>query len=199
LVSSNLKKRFEEKTKTLVLPLSRIGVKPNHLTLFGLIAAAITILLYILHTSNPITLVLAGIMILLSGFIDAIDGVLARNTGQVTRFGGFLDSVIDRYSDLFIISGAIIGGIVEPLTGLIALIGSVMVSYTRARAEAEGVKMSGVGFAERAERLIFLAVCSIISFFWIKIMSWGILILAVVTNLTVLQRILYFKKEVEKN
>jgi len=185
--------------KALVLPFSRIGVKPNHLTLLGLIAAAITILLYVLHTSNPITLVLAGLMILLSGFIDAIDGVLARNSDQVTRFGGFLDSVTDRYSDLFIISGLIIGGLVKPLIGLIALIGSVMVSYTRARAEVEGVKMSGVGFAERAERLIFLAICSIISFFWIKVMEWGVLIMAIATNLTVIQRILYFKKELEKN
>jgi archaetidylinositol phosphate synthase len=144
-------------------------------------------------------LALAGLMILFSGFIDAIDGVLARYTGQVTRFGGFLDSVLDRYSDLFILSGIIIGRLVEPYVGLIAMIGSVMVSYTRARAEAEGVRMEGVGFAERAERLIFLAICSIISLFWIKILEWGVIIMAIATNLTVLQRILYFKKEVEKN
>lgn len=197
LVSSNLKKQFEDFTKGLIIPLSRIGVKPNHLTVLGLVAAVITAWFYVNHTSNQFMVVFAGLMILVSGFLDAIDGILARSTDNVTRFGGFFDSVFDRYSDLIILSGIIIGNLIDPITGLASLIGSVMVSYTRSRAEAEGIKMSGVGFAERAERMILLAVSSMISFFWIEALRWGIIVLTVAAHITVIQRIIYFKKEVE--
>jgi len=197
LVSSNLKKQFEDFTKGLIIPLSRIGVKPNHLTVLGLVAAVITAWFYVNHTSNQFMVVFAGLMILVSGFLDAIDGILARSTDNVTRFGGFFDSVFDRYSDLIILSGIIIGKLIDPITGLASLIGSVMVSYTRSKAEAEGIKMSGVGFAERAERMILLAVSSMISFFWIEALRWGIIVLTVAAHITVIQRIIYFKKEVE--
>ena len=197
LVSSNLKKQFEDFTKSLIIPLSRIGVKPNHLTVLGLVAAVITAWFYVNHTNNQFMVVFAGLMILVSGFLDAIDGILARSTDNVTRFGGFFDSVFDRYSDLIILSGIIIGNLIDPITGLASLIGSVMVSYTRSRAEAEGIKMSGVGFAERAERMILLAVSSMISFFWIEALRWGIIVLTVAAHITVIQRIIYFKKEVE--
>jgi len=197
LVSSNLKKQFEDFTKGLIIPLSRIGVKPNHLTVLGLVVAVITAWFYVNHTSNQFMVVFAGLMILVSGFLDAIDGILARSTDNVTRFGGFFDSVFDRYSDLIILSGIIIGNLIDPITGLASLIGSVMVSYTRSRAEAEGIKMSGVGFAERAERMILLAVSSMISFFWIEALRWGIIVLTVAAHITVIQRIIYFKKEVE--
>ena len=197
LVSSNLKKQFEDFTKGLIIPLSRIGVKPNHLTVLGLVAAVITAWFYVNHTNNQFMVVFAGLMILVSGFLDAIDGILARSTDNVTRFGGFFDSVFDRYSDLIILSGIIIGKLIDPITGLASLIGSVMVSYTRSRAEAEGIKMSGVGFAERAERMILLAVSSMISFFWIEALRWGIIVLTVAAHITVIQRIIYFKKEVE--
>jgi phosphatidylglycerophosphate synthase len=185
--------------KTLVIPLGKIGIKPNHLTVLGLITALVTAWFYSNHVNNSLMLVFAGIMILVSGLLDALDGILARSTDQVTSFGGFFDSVIDRYSDLVIISGIIIGKLIHPVIGLAALIGSVMVSYTRSRAEAEGVSMSGVGFAERAERMIFLSFSSIVSFFWIDALKWGIILLTLLSNFTVIQRILYFKKEVEKN
>jgi phosphatidylglycerophosphate synthase len=198
LVISILKEEFEAKIKDLTLFLSRANIKPNQITFFGFVIALITAWIYINYISKPIGLVYAGIMILVSGLLDALDGALARTTNQITRFGGFFDSISDRYSDLIILSGIIISGLSDPIPGLLALIGSVMVSYTRARAEAEGIRMSGVGLAERAERMIFLAICSIGSYFWRDALKWGINILAIVTQATVLQRILYFKKEVEK-
>ena len=72
--------------------------------------------------------------------------------------------------------------------------GSLMVSYARARAEAAGVKIETVGIAERAERLIILATASFLSIAWLEALSWGVAILAVLTNLTVLQRVIYFRK-----
>jgi archaetidylinositol phosphate synthase len=116
--------------------------------------------------------------------------VLARLYQKITVFGGFLDSLLDRYADAIVYGAIIIGGLCDVLWGLIALTGSLLVSYSRARAEAAGIKMESIGLAERAERMIILAIASIIAFFWQPqtAMNWGIILLAILSNLTVLQR-----------
>ena len=78
--------------------------------------------------------------------------------------------------------------------GLAALMGSLLVSYARARAEAAGVKMESVGLAERAERIVIIALASFISYVWLDALNWSILLLAILTNLTVVQRAIYFRK-----
>lgn len=198
MVSSNLKKRFEAKVKTIVAPLGKLGVTPNMLTVLGGILATVTGYMYILVPRNRVYLIYAGVLIIVSGLIDAIDGVLARSTGKVTRFGGFFDSVIDRYSDAVIYTGIIAAGLCNQLIGIVTLFASMLVSYTRARAEMEGVKMAGVGIAERAERMIFLSICSIASFLYPPMLNYGIIILAALALITVAQRITYFKKMIEK-
>lgn len=135
---------------------------------------------------------------LASGFCDALDGALARIYGQTTIFGGFLDSLLDRYADAIVLCGIIFGGLCDPFVGLIAVIGSLLVSYTRARAEAAGVKMEAVGIAERAERLIVLVAASFLSVAWREALGWGVIVLAVITNLTVLQRVVYFRKAIRQ-
>ena len=199
MVSSKLKKQFEEIAKKLVLPLGRIGVSPNHLTVIGFLLSVAAGYSLMTWQQGQERLIIGGILIIVSGFIDALDGVLARSSGKVTRFGGFFDSVADRYSDSVVLAGLIMGGLCDALIGLFALIGSIMVSYSRSRAEAEGVKMAGVGLAERAERMIFLALCAILSYWWYTVMNWSVLILGILSHLTVIQRALYFKKIVEKN
>jgi archaetidylinositol phosphate synthase len=196
LVSSILKKIFEETVKKSVIPLGALGVTPNHVTVAGLLISLLAMWFFINWRMDHIYLLASAVMILFSGFLDAIDGVLARNTGKVSRFGGFLDSVSDRYSDAIYISGIIIGGLCTSVVGLAALVGALMVSYTRSRAEAEGVQMAGVGFAERAERMLFLALCSVAAYFWLPSLEYGVLFLAVISHGTVLQRVLYFKKKV---
>jgi archaetidylinositol phosphate synthase len=83
--------------------------------------------------------------------------------------------------------------------GIIALLSSMLVSYTRARAEMEGVKMAGIGLAERAERMTFLSLCSFVAYWWTPALNYGIILLAILAHITIVQRILYFKKEIEKN
>jgi archaetidylinositol phosphate synthase len=131
---------------------------------------------------------IAVLLLLASGFCDTIDGVIARNYQQATPFGGFLDSLLDRYADAIIYSAIIIGGLCDVSWGLAALAGSLLVSYSRARAEAAGIKMESVGFAERAERMLILAVASIAAFLWLPSLNYGIILLAVLSNITVLQR-----------
>ena len=199
LVSSKLKKHFETTVKGVVKPLGGLGITPNHLTILGMVLAGVTAYMYTKAPGDKNYLLYSAGMFMASGFIDAIDGVLARSTGKVTRFGGFFDSVADRYSDAIVYSGIIAAGLCNLWAGLLALFGSMLVSYTRARAEMEGVNMAGIGIAERAERMIFLALCTAASYWYPQVLNYGIIILAVLAQVTVLQRSLHFKKEIERN
>ena len=198
-MSSKLKKQFEAAVIGIVKPLGGLGINPNHLTVLGMALAGVTAYMYTKAPENRDYLLYSAGMFIVSGFIDAIDGVLARSTGKVTQFGGFFDSVADRYSDAIVYSGIIVAGLCYLWAGLFALFGSMLVSYTRARAEMEGVNMAGIGLAERAERMIFLALCTLTAYRYPQALNYGIIILAALTHLTVLQRSLHFKKEIEKD
>lgn len=197
MVSSALKKRFEETVHSMVKPMAGIGITPNHVTALGVIVACLTAWLYYTWETDRLRLVAAAATLLLSGLLDAVDGVLARSTGNASRFGGFLDSVADRYSDALAFSGLVLGGLCDAWVGLAALTGSLMVSYCRSRAEAEGVKMAGVGLAERAERMLLLAALSVASYWWLPALNYGVMALAALAHFTVAQRTLYFRKRVE--
>ncbi len=199
MVSSNLKKQFEKAVAAAVKPLIRLGVTPNQVTAMGLAVALVSAWLYAYWGGDRVRLVYGALTILLSGLLDAIDGVLARGTGKASRLGGFLDSVADRYSDALVLMGVTAGRLCSVPAGLLALTGSLMVSYTRSRAEAEGVEMAGVGFFERAERMIFLAACSLASYWWLQALDYGVTALAALAHFTVAQRVLHFKKMVDKN
>lgn len=198
LVSSKLKKQFERWASSAVEPLESLGVTPNVLTLLGVIASLAAAWCYVNWWVNRLLLPAAGGLVLLSGLFDALDGVLARATGKASELGGFLDSVSDRYSDAIVLSSIVFSGLCSPSWGIAAVVGSLMVSYARARAEAAGVGMAGVGLAERGERMLFLAVMTFATYFQYGLLSYGIVLLAVVTHLTVLQRAAHFYKEVKK-
>ena len=192
MVSSNLKKQFEAIVVKGVKPLGRLGVTPNMITVLGVIVSAAAAWYIASYSGNPGSLTLAASLILLSGFLDAIDGPLARATGKVTTFGGFFDSVCDRYSDAIVLAAVIYSGLCDPLWGFAALIGSMMVSYSRSRAEAAGVNMAGVGLAERAERMIFLALAIYAAYYNLQYLNYGVVILAILANFTVIQRSHHF-------
>jgi archaetidylinositol phosphate synthase len=197
LVSSALKKQFEKMVVSIVRPLAAAGVTPNHVTALGVLVACLTAWLYWTWGGDRLRLVAAAATILLSGLLDAVDGVLARSNGTASRFGGFLDSVSDRYSDALAYAGLIMGGLCDDWAGLAALVGSLMVSYCRSRAEAESVGMAGVGIAERAERMLLLSAVSIASYWWLPALNYGVITIAFLAHATVLQRGIYFKKVVE--
>ncbi len=100
----------------------------------------------------------------------------------------------DRYADAMVLAGITLGGLCNPIAGFAALIGSLMVSYTRSRAEAAGVSMAGVGLAERAERMLILAAVTFIAVFWIDALNYGVILLAVLSHVTVIQRTMHFKR-----
>lgn len=173
----------------------KIGLTPNIVSATGIVFAFLAALAYTLGHEN---LVLAVVLLLLSGYCDVLDGAIARLFQKATSFGGFLDSLLDRYADSAVYAGIIFGGLCTVPWGLIALIGSLLVSYTRARAEAADIKMESIGIAERAERILILAAASLIEIFTANAMEAAMIILAVLTNLTVLQRSLYAYKALKK-
>jgi len=198
LVSSRLKKQFEGWFATRVGVLTSLGMTPNTITLMGLIASLAAAGLYLNWRMSKLMLPSAAALILLSGFFDALDGVLARSLGRTTAFGGFLDSVSDRYSDVVVLVAIVVAGLCNVAWGLAAVVGSLMVSYTRARAEAMSVGMAAVGLAERAERMLILATATFVAFFWMDALGWGMIILAVLSHLTVIQRSVHFYRETNK-
>jgi archaetidylinositol phosphate synthase len=187
--------RFRDRAGDLLRPLAeaiaRTGVSPNALTFIGL---PVGLLAAFLFSRGEQFQFWAGIVLLLAGFFDIIDGAVARVTGRETAFGGVLDSVVDRYVDFLIFAGItyafIAGGVSVCLLpgwvwGVLAIAGSFMVSYIRARAEAAGSGRLDVGIAERAERLLILAIGALVGY-----AQYSVVIIVVLTHLTVLQRLL---------
>jgi CDP-diacylglycerol--glycerol-3-phosphate 3-phosphatidyltransferase len=162
---------------------------PNSFTLMGFLAT-LTASIFILKEFW----VGAGLMIILSGLFDLFDGVVARKAGKVTAFGGFLDSVLDRYSDLLLLLALLIYYLNKGNSALVILtffvaIGTVLIPYVRAKAESIQIPCS-VGLMERAERIILLSVGTL--FQWMEPILW---ILAILTHFTVLHRIYYVWKK----
>ena len=176
----------------LVARLSKHRVNPNVLTFIGL---GINIFATVLFAKG--LFFWAGLVVLFAGVFDMLDGAVARVTKTVTRFGAFLDSVIDRYSDMLILIGLMIWYAKADkmfylgLTGMV-IIGSVMTSYTRARAESL-IPACKVGFLERAERIVMLIIGALTD--RMAIVLW---IMAILTNWTVFQRIWYTWKEASR-
>jgi archaetidylinositol phosphate synthase len=177
----------------------KIGLTPNKISIIGFILALASAVAYAVTTAqSPWLLILAVVFLLASGFCDTLDGIVARTFQQTSVFGGFFDSVLDRYADAAVYTGMIIAGLCNQIWGLAALAGSILVSYTRARAEAAGIKMESIGFAERAERILILVAVSIISVWWLPALNYGIILLAIISNLTVIQRALHVYKTLKK-
>jgi len=174
---------------------NKIGLTPNMISVVGIVLAFLAALAY---TRGHENLILAVVLLLLSGYCDVLDGAIAILCEKATPFGGFLDSLLDRYADSAVYAGIILGGLCTIPWGLIALIGSLLVSYTRARAEAADVKMETIGIAERAERILILAVASLTEIFLTNAVEAAIILLAILTNLTVLQRSIHTYKALKK-
>jgi CDP-diacylglycerol--glycerol-3-phosphate 3-phosphatidyltransferase len=163
------------------------NIKPNVITFVGLLFALIAAACIARGR-----LLLAGILLLFSGILDVLDGAVARNTNTVSSFGGFFDSVLDRYSDLLVMLGILLfflrihDAYFVMLTGITS-VGVAVIPYARARAEAEGISCKN-GLMERPERLILLVLG--LCFDALRITT---VLLAVLTHVTVVQRVLFVR------
>jgi CDP-diacylglycerol---glycerol-3-phosphate 3-phosphatidyltransferase len=209
---ATLKRQLQDGARAAVEPLvallSRLGVRADHLTVAGLGLSALSGLAFFDGHSRT-----GALLLMLAGLCDILDGELARRAGPASRFGAFLDSTLDRLSEALVLLGILgfylrnllalvlhperallqISTGLEPLTwavvaftAALALVGSFMVSYTRARAEGLGLDCK-VGWFERPERLVLLIVAGLLRVFWA--MSAALLLLAVLSFATAAQRV----------
>jgi CDP-diacylglycerol--glycerol-3-phosphate 3-phosphatidyltransferase len=180
-------------TDPIVGILSKSGITPNALTLINL--ALNIVAAYVIATSH---FLLGGVLVLVSGLFDLLDGALARFTKQSTKFGAILDSTVDRISEAAILCGLLIwhilwhtpqGASLEIVLIFAVLIGSFLVSYIRARAEGLGWQCQ-VGLFTRAERVIVLAIGLLTNQIFI-----ALCVLVVFVFITVVQRLVYLRKQ----
>jgi len=172
------------------LALSRIH--PNVLTFLGLVINIAAALFFAAGSFRW-----AGVVVIGAALFDMVDGRVARETNRVTRFGGFFDSVLDRYSDLALLMGllvyyASINRFFYVVLTAIVMTGSVMVSYTRARSECTIPKCK-VGFLERPERVVLIIIGALLD--RIAPVLW---VIAVLSNLTVIHRMIYTWQETRR-
>lgn len=191
-------KKFSGK---LLLPLARKikRIPANVITSLGLLFAILTFFSFIFNI-----LFFIIICLFITEFFDQLDGVVARLQGP-TKLGAFLDSTLDRIGDFFIFTGVILGGYTKIEVGLLVLIGAFLTSYTRAKIEALGIdNLYGVGLIERTDRVPILFIGSILQLWFPTSIWWTMVVLAVGTNFTALQRIIFAyrkfsnKEEIQK-
>ena len=181
-----MRRAFEPLTRTL----QRLHVTPNQITVVGTllnVAAAVLVALD--------RYIAAGIVFLVAGCFDMLDGALARSANMVTPFGAFFDSTLDRFSEGVMLAAiaysfAQHGRDLDVALVVIALLGSLMVSYTRARAESLGAECK-VGIMSRPERIVLIA----LGLFFRVLLPYAIYVLVALTTVTVIQRVVHTHRQ----
>lgn len=176
----------------LVRLVAQTGITPNALTWLGFVLSAGAGLMAAVGLFP-----LAGGLSLLAGGLDLLDGALARATNQTTRFGALLDSTLDRYSEAMLLGGLLIAAALrqaleELVLVFVALVGSLMVSYVKARAEGLGFSCE-VGVLTRAERVVILGIGLITG-----LVVPALAVVAVLANLTALQRLVHVWRSAQR-
>lgn len=167
------------------------GLSANFWTSVGLGFAFASAIIYGIHLQY--SFVIGGILLLISGFFDIVDGQVARITGKTSKKGAFLDSVFDKIAEVAIFLGILIGNYSQGYVVLLAITLSLLVSYTRARAESLGVQLQGIGIGERAERLLVIAIIGMVG---ATFLNYAVIIVIIIAGITLIQRIIATSKKI---
>jgi archaetidylinositol phosphate synthase len=160
---------------------SKVTPSPTLWTFVGFVASLLAALAF--SSRGYRGEIAGGALILVAGFFDIVDGAVARATERESKRGAFLDSNLDRVAEVSIFLGILLGRYTSSLWVVLALSASLLVSYARARGDALGVTLSGVGIGERSERLLVLSVASLVGF-----AGWGVVLVAILAALTYVER-----------
>ncbi len=186
---NNLRNKFDPLLEKVGIGFASLGFGPNFWTWIGLILSIISAIMFSLHSpsigANWYTATfLGGLFLLIAGFFDLVDGAVARVTKKTSTLGSFLDSIIDKVSEIVVFIGILIGNFTNPVLVLVTLSLSILVSYTRAKGDALGIDLKGKGIAERAERILIISILAFIPFQAnISVALWIVSILAIITVL----------------
>ena len=203
MLSRTLKNQAGKALDPIGKAIGMLGIRPNHITIAGLILTFYAA--WLLYNKDIYYAFLVG---LIASLFDGADGLVARSTGTSSIRGGYLDAVIDRYADCVAFGTLILCGWMKPIEGLevisgemwaiIALAGAFQTSYSRAAAERLGVTQEGIGIIERPERWFLLGMGILIGELLgdvETIITWVVAFLAIFGNITVLQRMYHFWTE----
>ena len=197
MISRHIQQQVRQFVTMIMRPLAGLGVTPNTLTVLGLLLSILTA--FVIAQG---LLLAGGLLVLFAGIFDMFDGAMARARNAASTFGAFFDSTLDRYSESIILFGLLWYALQEPgvqdrfwpfrfeqtwmiILIFIAVVGSLMVSYAKARAEGLGLELK-TGLLARPERVVILALGLLTG-----AVMWALLLLAVFSNVTAVERIVY--------
>lgn len=182
----------------------KIGVKPDILTWLSLLFAGAAGVAFYFSYSYHSLLLLSSLLVGISGLLDALDGKVARLRNTASLRGDFLDHVLDRYSDIFIVGGIVVSGWCDTRIGLVALVGVLLTSYLGTQAQAVGLKRKYEGFLTRADRLTLLIIAPLIQFVLLflvmshplnhSFLEWVMIYFAIMGNATAMQRFVFISR-----
>jgi len=190
-VLNNLRETLRPALEKIGKGFASTGLSPNFWTSVGLVFALVSAMVYGLGIEYG--LVIGGVLLLVSGFFDMVDGQVAKVTKKTSKKGGYLDSMFDKIAETAIFLGILVGGYAEPYLVLLAITLSLLVSYARAKSDSLNVKLQGVGIGERAERLLVIAIIGIIGF-----MGIAVLIVVIIAAITLIQRMIVTAKNIKE-
>ncbi len=176
----------------------KIGLKPNHFTIGAFFVALFAGIAFYYQE-----VLLGTVLIIFNAAFDSMDGAVARAMNSQSKKGDFLDHVVDRYADIFIIVGIFAGGYASWQIGVFALVGVLMVSYLGTQAQAVGVGRYYGGFLGRADRLFLLIIAGLLTLGFpegalgLSFLGWLLVIFGLIGNITAIQRFVYVWKELK--
>ena len=190
-VLNNLRDTLRPTLEKIGKGFASTGLSANFWTFVGLGFALLSAVVY--GMGIEFGLIIGGVLLLVSGFFDMIDGQVARVTGKSSKKGEYLDSMFDKIAEVAIFLGILVGGYVEPYLVLLAITLSLLVSYARSKSDIINIKLQGIGIGERAERLLVIAIIGIIGF-----MDYAVIIVVIIAGITLIQRMIYTTKNIKE-
>jgi len=181
----------------------RCEVSPDTVSIASLVCAFFAGLSFYYSPAAKEFILLAGILVIFNSILDALDGVIARKSNRATPRGDFLDHVIDRYSDVFIICSIFFAGYVHWQIGVAAIVGVLLTSYLGTQAQALNLGRYYGGIMGRADRLVVVVLAAFANSIYsasiagFSILGWAVILIAVTSHITAFQRILYIWKRLE--
>jgi len=190
-VLNNLRETLKRTLEKIGKAFASTRLSPNFWTCVGLGFAFLSSIVYGLGIEFG--LIIGGILLVVSGFFDMVDGQVARVTGKTSKKGSYFDSMFDKIAEVAIFLGILVGGYAEPYLVLLAITLSLLVSYARAKSDALNIKLQGVGIGERAERLLVIAIIGIIGY-----MEPAVIIVVIIAGITLIQRMIVTAKNIKE-
>jgi len=192
LVLNNLRDTLKPALEKMGKGFASTGLSPNFWTAVGLGFAILSAIVY--GMGIEFGLIIGGVLLLVSGFFDIVDGQVARVTDKTSKKGSYIDSMFDKIAEVAIFFGILVGGYAEPYLVFLAITLSLLVSYARAKSDIINVKLQGIGIGERAERLLVIAIIGIIGF-----MEYAVIIVVIIAGITLIQRMIVTTKNIKED